>query len=183
MRNAGEMARPLDMIPQELLHLAIERAVRPNTSRPNIKLVPYLTMLMRSIASSIHRARARARERGVSMPFDYVAEQVPASRSIVDPARTIIGRDDRAFYERILGQVIGGDPLLERLVDQIGFGHRGEVIERQLGIDTGELATLRRRLKRRAYAVVQVARPMTTERHDAICIRSNLDASRFRPRS
>lgn len=161
MRNAAAFADALDMIPEELLHLAIERAVRPNTSRPNIKLIPFLTMLMRSIASSIHRARARARERGNTIPLDYVAEQVPDTRTIVDPAQTLDRRDDRALYERLLGQVTGGDPMLERLVDQIGFGHRGEVIARELEIEIGELASLRRKLKRRAKAVLGVAGPIT----------------------
>lgn len=157
MRNAAAFAGALDMIPEELLHLAIERALRPSTSRPNIKLIPYITMLMRSIASSIHRARARARERGHTIPLDYVAEQVPDTRTIVDPAQTLDRRDERAFYERLLGQVTGSDPMLERLVDQIDFGHRGEEIQRSLGIGTRDLASLRRRLKRRARAIVQEA--------------------------
>lgn len=155
MRNASDIARSLDMIPEELLHLAIERALRPKTSRPNIKLIPFLTMLMRSIASSIQRARARARARGNTIPLDYVAKQVPDTRTIVDPAQTLDRRDERAFYECLLGQVTGDDLLLERLVDQIGFGHRGEAIQRNLDIGIRNLASLRRRLKRRARAIVQ----------------------------
>lgn len=155
MRNASDIARSLDMIPEELLHLAIERALRPKTSRPNIKLIPFLTMLMRSITSAIHRGRAR--ERGNTKPLDYVAEQMPDTRTIVDPAQTLDRRDERTFYERLLGQVTGGDPMLERLVDQIDFGHRGEAIQRDLGIGTRDLASLRRRLKRRARAIVQEA--------------------------
>lgn len=124
------------MIPEELLHPVIERAVRPSTSRPNIKLIPFLTMLMPSVASSIHRARARPRERGTTMPLDYVAEQVPDTRTIVDPVQTLDRRDYRLLYDRLLGQVTGGDSLLEPLVDQVGFRHRGEAIQRNLGIGT-----------------------------------------------
>lgn len=158
IQNASRLAAPLGLDPYELLHRAIDRALRPNTSRPNIRLVPYLTMLMRSIASSMHRARARASERARTLPLDYVAEQVPSTDGIVDPARTIFRRDERAFYERLLGQVTGGDPLLEQLVDQIGFGHRGDMIVQQMGIDQHQMATLRRRLKRRVYAVVEQSR-------------------------
>lgn len=49
----------------------------------------------------------------------------------------------------------GSNPMLRQLVDQIGFGHRGEVIEREMGINTRDLASLRRRLKRRAQVVVE----------------------------
>lgn len=164
VQNASRLAAPLSLDPYELLHRAIDRALRPKASRPNIRLVPYLTMLMRSIASSIHRARARASERGRTLPLNCVAEQVPSTRGIVDPATTIIPRDERAYYERLLGQVTGGDPMLEQLVDQIGFGHRGDMIVQQMGIDPLQLATLRRRLKRRAYAVVQESRLMPVDK-------------------
>lgn len=86
-----------------------------------------------------------------------MTEQVPDTRSIVDPAQTLDRRDERAFFECLLGQVTGGDPLFERLVDQIGFRHRGEAIQRKLGLGTRDLASLRRRLKRRARAIFREA--------------------------
>lgn len=153
LQQASALAAGLRLDPWDLLNLAVERALRPKTSRPNMKLVPYLTMLMWSIASSIHRARARAAAHGVTIPFDFVDEQVPDTRSIVDPVQTIIRRDEQAYYELLLGSVAGGDPLLGQLVDEIGLGQRGSVIEGRLGISTLELASLRRRLKRRAQAI------------------------------
>lgn len=153
MKNAQSEARRSGVDARELLHQAIARAMRPAVSRPDIPVVPYLTMLMKSIGSGILQARAKARERGSTIPFDCVAEQVPDTRSIVDPFATLVRRDERAFYERILGQVVEGDPQLEALVDGIDFGQRGRVLQIELGLSEGQLATLRRRLKRK----VQVA--------------------------
>lgn len=153
MTNAGPLAASVRLDPRELLHLAIDRALRSNASRPNMRLVPYLTMLMWSITSSIHRARKAASERGSVTPFDFVDEQVPDRRSIVDPFKTLVRRDEQAFFERLLGDVVGDDRDLDALVDGIGFGQCGKKLEEALGVGTVELATLRRRLKRRAQAI------------------------------
>lgn len=142
----------LQMDPWDLLGRAVERALEPHTSRPDIELVPYLTMLMWSIASSLHRAKARAAGNIAMTPAALVDAQIPDHRSIVDPFQTIIRRDERAHYERILGWITGNDALLERLVDLIGFGLRGEKLRAALGLSELQLAALRRRLKRRAKA-------------------------------
>ena len=154
MVNAHQMIGGTGLSARELLHCAIDRALKPSTNRPRDVLPSaYLTMIMWSIASDVRLAKARAKLRGSTTPFDLVDEQVPDTRSIVDPVRTIIWRDEQAFFERLLGQVAGGDNVLETLIDEIVFGHRGESLEKRLGVSTVELATLRRRLKRRAQAI------------------------------
>lgn len=67
--NARLLAAKCGLDPSELLHMAICRVASPRASRPDIDLVPYLTMLMRSIGSGIAKARRRAAERGVIVPF------------------------------------------------------------------------------------------------------------------
>ncbi|WP_188644039.1 hypothetical protein [Tsuneonella deserti] len=135
----------------ELLHIAICRAAKPGAARPDIDLVPYLTMLMRSIVSGIAKARRRAAEYGVAVPLQYVSEQVPSCRSILDPVREIQRDQERNYFESLLGELHGGDPLMVKLVDAIGMNMRGTRIEKELELDTTELASLRRRLKRNAF--------------------------------
>lgn len=158
MRQAAMLAANMRMDPWDLLALAVERALRHRTSRPDIELVPYLTMLMWSIASSLHCAKARAAANFTLTPVALVHAQIPDHRSIVDPFETIGRRDEQARYELILGSITSGDATLERLVDLIGFGLRGEELRTSLGLSELQLAALRRRLKRRAKAAAaQVA--------------------------
>lgn len=154
MRNAVKECRGTDLGARELLHRALDRALRPRISRPDVPTVSYLTMLMKSIGSGIRQAQAAAERKGKTVPFDYVDEQVPDTRCLLDPHATIVRRDERLFYASVLDQVAGGNTALEALIDQIGFGHRGDRIETELSIDSRSLATLRRRLKRRAQAMM-----------------------------
>lgn len=84
-QQAQKLAAKCGVDPVELLHMAICRAAKPDASRPDIDVTPYLCMLMRSIGSGIAKARHRAAERGGLVPLDYVHEQVPSTRSILDP--------------------------------------------------------------------------------------------------
>lgn len=154
MRNAQREARGTDLSPRELLHQALGRAMRPRVSRPDMPPVAYLTMLMKGIGGDIRRAKALARERSRTHPWLFVYAQVPDRRSIFDPYQTLVRDAERANYERLLGLLSEGDPMLERLIDGIDFGDRGEELAKQLGVSKSELATLRRRLKRRGQALV-----------------------------
>lgn len=153
LRNADLVAAKCGLGPVELLHAAIDRALRPGTSRPNIPIVAYLTMIMRSIASGIAKAQRRARERGVIIPLDLVHEQVHSFRSILDPVQTIERARERAYYAALLHELGGGDPLMAKLVDAIGENMRGKSIQRELGLDPTGLASLRRKLKRKACEI------------------------------
>lgn len=154
MRNAETQGRRAGVPARELLHMALERALRPKVSRPDIPIVPYLSMLMKSIGSGIRQAKARAIAHGRTVPFDHVAEQVPSTKSIVDPFQTLVRLDEQAFYERILGQVVEGDPKLSELVDGIGLGEHGRALQSRPDVSKEELATLRHRLKRKVSAIV-----------------------------
>jgi len=153
-QNAQTIAAGVGLEPIELLHMAICRAAKPKASRPDMSLVPYLTMLMRSIASGIAKARRRAAEHGTILPYDYVHEQVPSTGSIQDPVRTIHRAADQTYFADLLEELHHGDPMLEGLVDAIGMNWRGNRIQQELGVGTIGLATLRRRLKRKASHIV-----------------------------
>ena len=154
LRNAAGLAASCRIEPVELLNMAICRAAAPKASRPDIEIVPYLTMLMRSVVSGIAKARRRASEHGVTIPFDYVHEQVPSTGSIQDPVRTIERAHQQMYFAGLLEDLHDGDPLLSKLIDAIGEGYRGSRIQRELGVGVVELATLRRKLKRKASYIM-----------------------------
>jgi hypothetical protein len=59
--------------------------------------------------------------------------------------------DIDALYPVVLAAIAGDQPLVD-LAEAVGLGYRGEDLEILLGVDKLELATLRRRLKRKALA-------------------------------
>lgn len=154
LRNAAGLAASCRIEPVELLNMAICRAAGPKASRPDIEIIPFLTMLMRSIVSGIAKRRRLASEHGVTIPFDHVHEQVPSTGSIQDPVRTIERARDQMYFAGLLEELHDGDPLLSRLIDAIGKGYRGSRIQRELVVGVVELATLRRKLKRKATYIV-----------------------------
>jgi len=99
-RNASTIAHECGLDSRELLHMAIDRAMRPNTSRPNMSLEPYLTMLMRSIGSGIAEARRRADERhlagGVQKMIGPIDGRARHEASQNDKDRSARASDDSA---------------------------------------------------------------------------------------
>ena len=152
--NAERLAASCRVQPLELLHMAICRAAQPKARRPDIAMVPYLTMLMHSIASGIAKARRRAAEHGVTVPYDHVHEQVPSTGSIQDPVRTIQRLMEQDYFAGLLEELHGGDPTTADLIDAIGKNQRGNCVQHELGVGTVELPTLRRKLKQRAHHIV-----------------------------
>ena len=152
--NAERLAAPCFLQPVELLHMAICRAAQPKASRPDIPMVPYLTMLMRSIASDIAKARRRAAEHGITIPFDHVHKQVPSIGSIQDPVRTIQRSIEQAYFASLLEELHEGNPMMADLIDAVGKNERGKRIQQELDVGEVELASLRRKLKRRACHMV-----------------------------
>lgn len=151
--QADRLAAKCGVEPTELLHMAICRAARPGASRPDIDILPCLVMLMRSIVSGIAKKRRRAAERGVTIPFDLVCEQVPSPSSIRDPFRMIERARELEYFAGLLEELHCGDEKLAKLIDAIGMNLRGSGIQRELGIGLTELASLRRRLKRNAAQI------------------------------
>lgn len=152
-RNASTIAYKCGLDPRELLHMAIDRALRSGTSRPNVPLEPYLTMLMRSIGSGIAEARRRADERASSSQVKRVHEQLPQAGSILDPVRTIERQREQEYFQCLIDELAGDDQKLIGLIDGIGMGERGLKLARTIKINQRELATLLRKLKRRATNV------------------------------
>lgn len=107
-------------------------------------------MIMRSLVSGMAKARRRAAERGRLVPLDCVQDQVPSTRSILDPLSTIERTRQQRYFAALIEELHGEDAILAGLVDAIGKNMRGRKLQTELGLRPTELATLRRRLKRRA---------------------------------
>lgn len=118
--HADRLAAKCGIEATELLHMAICRAASPRASRPDINILPYLVMLMRSIVSGIAKARRRAAERGVTSPFDRVHEQVPSAGSIRDPVRMIEREREQVYFAGLLEELSFGDTKLAALATPSG---------------------------------------------------------------
>jgi len=108
---------------------------------------------MRSIGSGIAEARRRADERASASQVERVHEQLPRAGSILDPARTIERQREHEYFQGLIDELAGGDQKMIGLIDGIGKGERGLKLARTNKIDQRELATLLRKLKRRATNV------------------------------
>lgn len=135
--------------------MAIDRALRPGTSRPDVDPIAYLTMLMRSIASGVAKAKRLSRDGGVATPMANVTELVEATPAILDPYRELERDRERRYFAELLEELHGGNPQLEALIDAIGMRKRGTRIQRELRLSTTQLASLRRKLKRKAQRIAE----------------------------
>ncbi len=58
---------------------------------------------------------------------------------------------ERRYFADLIEELHGGDPVMAKLVDAVGMNLRGRRIQQELGLGVTELASIRRRLKRRAF--------------------------------
>ncbi len=150
---AEALSRVYGVDPGDLIQTAVARSLSPKTQRPDIPVEAFLINVMRSIGSSVARARARSRERGVSIPIDLVKEQIAAPKSLGTAYEMINIETDRHRFANLLDEAAGEEIVLVRLIDGIGMKLCGAKLAEQIGIEQCGLATLRRRLKRRAHAI------------------------------
>ena len=150
---ADALGRIYRVDPGDLIQTAVARSLSPKTQRPDIPVEAFLINVMRSIGSSVARGRARSRERGVSIPIDLVREQIAAPKSLGTAFEMINIEADRHRFANLLNEAAGDEDILVGLIDGIGMKLCGAKLAERLGIEQRELATLRRRLKRRAQAI------------------------------
>lgn len=149
---ANHHARRCGADADDLLSDAMVRALRlPNWSHG---VDSRLEGVLSSAASGINRARARRRAAGIII--------VPANDETVLDRWAPVSRNAeqelehearRAAAAEALEELAGGDPLMTALIDGIGKGLCGSALRCELGVSELKLASLRRKLKRRAAAV------------------------------
>lgn len=151
-KGAEHYGRLCQTDPDDLLSIAIERALRRPRWENGVR--ERIESILSSLASTINRARSRAKLRGVDLVSlgdgVIVDRQFPCHRDLVETSEV---EARRAGSEKALMLIAGGDPILSALIDQIGQGNRGRSIQQKLEIDTVQLATKRRCLKRRTQAL------------------------------
>ncbi len=128
---------------RDLLHDAVVRALDHGCGGQAAD--KRLIMCARSIAST--HARSAHRASAATMPADnpgYAVSPFPR------PDHALEAKQRTVSLRARLRRVVKGDVALIRLIDAMLEDLRGSAIEERLGIDTPALATVRRRLKRRA---------------------------------
>lgn len=134
--------------PDDLLSIAIERALRRPHWENGVR--ERIESILASLCSTINRARARARLRGVdlvSLDGSIVDRLFPVAR---DPAVANEVEARRRGSEKALELIAKGDPKLNTLINGLGLALRGKKLRMDMGITELQLAALRRRLKRSA---------------------------------
>lgn len=146
---AKHHARRCGADPDDLLSDAVVRALRlPNWSNG---VDNRLDGVLSSAAFGINRARARRRAAGIVLVAandeTIIDRWGPVTR---DAAQELEREAQRAAAAAALEALAGGDPLLSALIDGIGEGLCGADLREKLGVTELKLASLRKKLKRRA---------------------------------
>lgn len=149
---ATELGRRYRVDSEELLQGAVVRALGERTRRPDLPPELFLAQIMRSVGSSIARARLRARDREEDFRYS-LASQCGRSRVGLPADKLMQLEAEQYYYSGLLDEVADGDALLERMIDGIGFGLRGAELADFLEISQADLASRRRTLKRRAQTI------------------------------
>jgi len=151
MRRAEELAGDFRGDGRDLLQNAILGALTSRSCRQGISGEQLISGIMRSIASTARRGRQRRGEDVVSLPVEVLAEQMAIGGYTVLAADEIIEIERvRRQCEDILDTLASASPWQAALIDGIGLGLRGQALAEHLGISPGDLATMRRALKRHA---------------------------------
>ncbi|MFZ5701377.1 MAG: hypothetical protein ACOY4P_08495 [Pseudomonadota bacterium] len=138
----------------DVLHDAIVRALKYGSGgqKPANRLVACVS----SITSTAARSRARAAANGFAGSADADNQPDPVwHRAFLPPDRELARTLRQEIVASILTTVVDGDPVLASLVDGALDGLRGAELANLLGLSQRELATCRRRLKRRVQALCQ----------------------------
>lgn len=154
LSKAHELGRRYHVDSDELLQGAVARSLGQRTRRPDLPVEVFLAQVMRSVGSSMARARARARERKDDFLYSVVAQS--AGSRVGLSADELLRLDaEQGYFSALLDELADGDELLAKLIDGIDLGVRGADLAEYLNIDQASLASRRRTLKRRAQAIVR----------------------------
>jgi|GEM_PF-5827675 len=152
--KAYELGRRYRVDSDDLLQGAIARSLGRRTRRPDLPVELYLAQVMRSVGSSVARARARALEREDDFRHLVVAQS--AGSRVGLGADELLRLDaEQSYFSALLDELADGDELLAKLIDGIDLGLRGAGLADYLNIDQASLASRRRTLKRRAQVILR----------------------------
>ncbi len=145
-RYAAYRAFTADIEVDDLLQEGICRTMASRNCPSHVPMEHFLMGVMRSIASKVIERRERARD----ALFQY-ARAYPDNCFAADEKFAFDERAD--LCRRSIEKVVAGQKTVEAIIDGIGEGLCGEALADFAGIDHSELATVRRKIKRRVANV------------------------------
>lgn len=149
-RRAQYHAHRAQVHQDDLLQAAILAAMTSRKCRVNLGIEPFIIGIMRSKASKVIERRERMIQLGIGLhSLDESEFEIPAP----DLEATQEQQQRAMICAGLLAAISEGDPVVERVIDGQGHGYRGKELAECAGIGQDELATVRRRIKRRAAAL------------------------------
>lgn len=147
-RSAKYHAHRAQILPDDLLQTALLAAMTSRKCQTDLGIEPFVIGIIRSKASKVIDRRERKMQLGLHS-LDQSEFEIPA------PDLEEIGeQQERAMIcAELLAAISEGDAVMEKVIDGQGHGYRGQKLAECAGIDQDELATVRRRIKRRAAAL------------------------------
>jgi hypothetical protein len=134
---------------EDLLSEAACRTLTTRKCREGLTFNMFFSGVMRSIASGARKARDRRNDEFVHLPAVDASERMALVGLVVQsPEQELEIERERQLYADILDQLAAMGPMQAKLIDGIGLGMRGKMLASYLDITQGDLATLRRALKR-----------------------------------
>lgn len=155
MRQARYRATYADLDCDDLLQEALLRALTTRTCPRHVPVERFVAAIMRSIASKAVERKERTIMLGLyGDDFVYHAEELIAG----SPVDQIEYDERRMHFARLLALVTEADPLAECVIDGIDDGLRGADLADHASINQKQLATVRRRIKRRVQELFEGGR-------------------------
>jgi len=146
-RSARYHAPRAGILPDDLLQAAILAAMTSRKCPARLGIEPFIIGIMRSKASNIIKRSERATKLGFGLRS---LDQSDIDIAAPDLEEVREHKERGMICSELLEAISEGDPLVERAIDGLGHGYRGEKLAGFAGINQDELATVRRRIKRRA---------------------------------
>lgn len=151
-RIAQRYARQRGCDPEDLLSASILRALQRPVWKAGV--VKRLEGIISSESSKHARSRHRRRKAGreTASIEEAQRDRYPDTTfpRTLTPHQVSLRNSEMIACAKALDAIAGADPRLEALIDGIGQGLRGDELQQRLGISENALATLRKKLKRRA---------------------------------
>jgi DNA-directed RNA polymerase specialized sigma24 family protein len=146
-RSARYHAYRAGILPDDLLQDAILAAMTSRKCPARLGIEAFIIGIMRSKASKIIERRERETKLGLGLRS---LDQSDFDIAAPDPEEIREQEQRGMICAKLLAAISEGDPVVEKAIDGLGHGYRGEKLAEFAGVNQDELATVRRRIKRRA---------------------------------
>lgn len=149
-RRAAYHASRAGLEPDDLLQDAILAAMTSRRCPVDLGLENFQIGIMRSKVSKI----IERRERDILIGGRWLGLEGTALEIPAPDAEDLHEQEERRrICASLLALISDGEPVVEAVIDGQGHGYCGRVLAERAGIDQDELATVRRKIKRRAAAL------------------------------